>query len=205
VAKRPARGARRPPLQPAPPPVAHGYSPPATAPSSDVPSAPSSNHLSDLEARIHPELRARPATSIAPTANMMPATVAPQLAPTGAVAGPSIAMANPSLAVGGGGDETSTDGRKAKRELSQSKRAAQNRAAQVSSESSHLSNKLVNCTFPFGAGLTKCAELPVTPFGRRLRLGFGVVLSSKADRLPTVVPGGVYWPKLKKAHFKLIS
>lgn len=94
------------------------------------------------EAHIHPSLRSAPTTqSFVPTATMMPApmtapvespvpgsvpgaipggvpgTVPPQMVPAPQVAASVVA-------------EPPTDGRKQKRELSQSKRAAQNRAAQ---------------------------------------------------------------------------
>ncbi|KAK7956108.1 uncharacterized protein PG986_005330 [Apiospora aurea] len=44
------------------------------------------------------------------------------------------------------GDDSITDGRKAKRELSQSKRAAQNRAAQVCDTSCHIGLRMVTLT-----------------------------------------------------------
>jgi len=72
-------------------------------------------------AYIHPDLHGD--EGYASFQNMMPASVAPQ--PDGGLPGPSGAT------LGGLGD-VGADGRKAKRELSQSKRAAQNRAAQVS-------------------------------------------------------------------------
>ena len=125
-----ARGARRQRIEPAPTPSAHGYGPPAAVPLPDTARATPANPI-DLEAHIHPELRAHP--QLAPAASMMPATVASHPAP------PSVAMAGPSSIVENSppdaemaDDEPSADGRKAKRELSQSKRAAQNRAAQVS-------------------------------------------------------------------------
>lgn len=83
------------------------------------------------EAYIHPDLRAGPIH--APTANMMP--IAP---PTGhspaSSGGPSNAALAPAPAPQQGLDDMGGEGRKLnnKRELSQSKRAAQNRAAQVS-------------------------------------------------------------------------
>lgn len=104
--------------QPAPdPPVtqslAHGYSdavtPTATAP------------IIDPELSIHPTLRS---PGYVPTANMMPSGVPPPSEHPGAVP----VGANPSAP--SPPEDLSPDGRKAKRELSQSKRAAQNRAAQ---------------------------------------------------------------------------
>ncbi|KFA67829.1 hypothetical protein S40285_06955 [Stachybotrys chlorohalonatus IBT 40285] len=77
---------------------------------------------SDADSHIHPDLRARP--------SMMPLAPPPGHSPGQGPAGPS----NPSLAPAPPGpgqlDDLQNDGRKAKRELSQSKRAAQNRAAQ---------------------------------------------------------------------------
>jgi hypothetical protein len=110
---------------------AHGYSSfPAIAPTV---------HNNHPDAHIHPDLRS-PSRYMA-TANMMSA-VAPQPPagppPPGAMPGPSN---SPPAAPGAqllpgppphDSGELTPDGRKAKRELSQSKRAAQNRAAQVS-------------------------------------------------------------------------
>jgi hypothetical protein len=88
---------------------------------------------------IHPELRSlRESTTgqiagPAPTPTMMQAGVPPHN--EGGVMGgpphPSSSL-SPSMESGDMGDVVMADGRKAKRELSQSKRAAQNRAAQVS-------------------------------------------------------------------------
>lgn len=83
------------------------------------------------EAHIHPDLRG--ASGHAPTPTMMP--MAP---PAGhspgpiAPAGPSVAPLAPAPPSISSQVDDLLDGRKAKRELSQSKRAAQNRAAQVS-------------------------------------------------------------------------
>ncbi|KAF5022349.1 hypothetical protein F66182_5598 [Fusarium sp. NRRL 66182] len=82
---------------------------------------------SEVEAHIHPDLRAR--ANHAPTANMMP-IVPPSGHSPGASAGPSTAPIAPAPPPPLQPDDHSGDGRKAKRELSQSKRAAQNRAAQ---------------------------------------------------------------------------
>ncbi|KND93115.1 putative transcription factor kapC [Tolypocladium ophioglossoides CBS 100239] len=83
----------------------------------------------EAEAHIHPDLRGPPSHG-APTANMMPMAPpsghSPGVAPASAP-GASIAPASPTSPMDLDG---SPDGRKAKRELSQSKRAAQNRAAQ---------------------------------------------------------------------------
>lgn len=137
-----ARDARN--SHPSPPQApANGYSPQAAA-SQDVARA-LSHHRPEAEAFIHPDLRAT--HGHAPTASMMP------LAPPSAHSpGSSTQSASPNPAlqpnspaqpqnanlapappppVPSGGD-TSPDGRsRPKRELSQSKRAAQNRAAQV--------------------------------------------------------------------------
>ncbi|KAM0277927.1 hypothetical protein ACHAQH_005471 [Verticillium albo-atrum] len=114
---------------------AHGYVNGASSPAPD--GLPSSNN--DPEAHIHPDLRAR--TNFAPNTNMMASSMPPPAVSPGAPsAGPSIApppmqqiQPHPAPDVGGDPmaiDDGSADGRKAKRELSQSKRAAQNRAAQ---------------------------------------------------------------------------
>ncbi|KAK5998410.1 Putative transcription factor kapC [Cladobotryum mycophilum] len=87
---------------------------------------------SEPEAHIHPDLRAP--SGHAPIPNMMPMAPPPSgHSPGATVPGPSIAPLAPappppsSIALD---DGNPIDGRKAKRELSQSKRAAQNRAAQ---------------------------------------------------------------------------
>jgi hypothetical protein len=79
------------------------------------------------EARIDPELRADPSRASAVT--MMPAGPLPPPDSAGALAGPSV---SPRIASALHGNDAAGDVRKSKRELSQSKRAAQNRAAQVS-------------------------------------------------------------------------
>lgn len=105
------------------PPLAHGY-----ADSSGV----------EHEAHIHPDLRsayklAAARNGHAPTPNMMPAGMPPQPEQAGPIPGPSHMPAGaPNMAPADMGDVVMADGRRAKRELSQSKRAAQNRAAQVS-------------------------------------------------------------------------
>ena len=132
-----AAAAREEQQHPAPQP-AHGYA--------DIqPGAPVD------QAHIHPSLRAGPApkATLVPTANMMPA---PAPGPPGPVSCdaptpvtlaaatplatlPAVAVAAAAAAAVSAADATqapaAADGRKQKRELSQSKRAAQNRAAQV--------------------------------------------------------------------------
>ncbi|KAH7017579.1 hypothetical protein EDB80DRAFT_563781 [Ilyonectria destructans] len=120
----PTRDPRNAPLQPAPARPANGYDP-LTAAAQDVARALTTK--SEAEAHIHPDLRARP--NQVPTANMMPIAPPSGHSP-GASAGPSAASIAPAPALSMLPDDGSNDGRKAKRELSQSKRAAQNRAAQ---------------------------------------------------------------------------
>ncbi|KAI5463244.1 hypothetical protein BGZ63DRAFT_402576 [Mariannaea sp. PMI_226] len=115
------------PTQPAAARPANGYSSlPATT--QDIARALASKF--DADAHIHPELRARPTMMpIAPPSGHSP----------GASAGPSVSAIAPAThaplvpplhPAPNQQDLQSPDGRKAKRELSQSKRAAQNRAAQ---------------------------------------------------------------------------
>jgi hypothetical protein len=138
------------PTQPShlPPPASasNGYDP-LHAASQDAARALVVKHEGD--SHIHPDLRARPAqvhapahghghvqthvpTHVqAPPANMMP--IAP---PSGHSPGPALpGPPNPNIAPAPSAtspmEDVTNDGRKAKRELSQSKRAAQNRAAQV--------------------------------------------------------------------------
>ncbi|KAK1729187.1 uncharacterized protein BDZ83DRAFT_748628 [Colletotrichum acutatum] len=127
----PARGARPQapnPLTASPPPPAHGYSNGSTSPTDVLP--PIVNNQADPEAHIHPDLRAR--ITHASAVNMMPAGVPPQpqqqIAPPVTTAGPSTAP--PTHSPTEMDLDDGAEGRKAKRELSQSKRAAQNRAAQ---------------------------------------------------------------------------
>ncbi|RFU75220.1 transmembrane [Trichoderma arundinaceum] len=83
----------------------------------------------DAEAHIHPDLRA--SVGHAPAPNMMPMVPPTGHSPGTAGPGPSavpLAPAPPQQMLVD--DNNPADGRKAKRELSQSKRAAQNRAAQ---------------------------------------------------------------------------
>lgn len=97
------------------------------------------NHqqLPQGETHIHPELRSEPpptAPVYAPIPNMIPQGAGVPHPNQG------VPMPNPPVAVAPAVGSTETgdtaaDGRKAKRELSQSKRAAQNRAAQVSKQS----------------------------------------------------------------------
>ncbi|KAF4974655.1 hypothetical protein FZEAL_8455 [Fusarium zealandicum] len=120
------RDPRNQPLQPAPARPSNGFD--------HLPAPPQEptrviGAKTEAEAHIHPDLRAR--TSLAhhaPTANMMPIAPPSGHSP-GASAGPSTAAIAPAPSLSMHMDESS-DGRKAKRELSQSKRAAQNRAAQ---------------------------------------------------------------------------
>ncbi|KAI4865803.1 hypothetical protein F4820DRAFT_447728 [Hypoxylon rubiginosum] len=82
----------------------------------------------DTQSHIHPQLRTSPTS--APEPDMMQRGVSPPSDEAGPVPGsPVSGMAAQSL-LGHDPDDSVTDGRKAKRELSQSKRAAQNRAAQ---------------------------------------------------------------------------
>ncbi len=110
-------------------PLAHGY------PHAQIP---------QNEAHLHPELRSTNEPSAA-------APVYPPI-PTMIQPGPGQAMSGPlapvAPAVGAVETEEGPDGRKAKRELSQSKRAAQNRAAQVSSQNP-LDSSLSLVTKPF--------------------------------------------------------
>lgn len=97
------------------------------------------DQVGEQDAHIHPELRSlREANSTqgsgpAPTPNMMQAGVPPH-SEGGVMGGPAhpSSSVSPSMESADMGDVVMADGRKAKRELSQSKRAAQNRAAQVS-------------------------------------------------------------------------
>ncbi|KAI1495647.1 hypothetical protein F5X99DRAFT_414905 [Biscogniauxia marginata] len=82
----------------------------------------------DSQSHIHPQLRAPPNFLSAP--DMMQRGVSPPSDEAGPVStSPTSSMAAQGL-LGHEPDDSVTDGRKAKRELSQSKRAAQNRAAQ---------------------------------------------------------------------------
>ncbi|KAF4954060.1 hypothetical protein FSARC_12227, partial [Fusarium sarcochroum] len=117
------RDPRHQPLQPAPARPSNGFD--HLSPHQDQNRAIAAK--SEVEAHIHPELRAR--ANHAPTANMMP-IVPPSGHSPGASAGPSSASIAPAPPPGLIDDHDHGDGRKAKRELSQSKRAAQNRAAQ---------------------------------------------------------------------------
>ena len=82
------------------------------------------------EAHLHPELRSgHEAPAPAPVYTTIPNMIPPGASQTAVMSGPLQAVAP---AVGGVDPDEGPDGRKAKRELSQSKRAAQNRAAQVS-------------------------------------------------------------------------
>ncbi|KAI1335435.1 hypothetical protein F5Y15DRAFT_249472 [Xylariaceae sp. FL0016] len=81
---------------------------------------------SGTQSHIHPHLRAPLSTS---PSDMMQRAPSPPSDEAGPVSGSPPGMAAQGL-LGPEGDDSVTDGRKAKRELSQSKRAAQNRAAQ---------------------------------------------------------------------------
>lgn len=82
------------------------------------------------DSSIHPELRSAGETyPPVPIPNMMPAAI-PTHDQANIMSGPIPAMSAP--AAGMDPNDPNADGRKNKRELSQSKRAAQNRAAQVS-------------------------------------------------------------------------
>ncbi|UZP45493.1 hypothetical protein NXS19_013305 [Fusarium pseudograminearum] len=117
------RDTRHQPLQPAPARPSNGFD--HSPNPQDQPRALAAK--GEVEAHIHPDLRAR--ANNAPTATMMP-IVPPSGHSPGASAGPSNApiasMPPPHMSPDDHGDGRS----KAKRELSQSKRAAQNRAAQ---------------------------------------------------------------------------
>ena len=103
-------GEPRDPQQPSPP---HGYVQSSLNPQS----------------QIHPHLRA--AGSATATPEIMASNFRPTSPHSGALPSASSAMAVHGL-LDPDPDDSTADGRKAKRELSQSKRAAQNRAAQVS-------------------------------------------------------------------------
>ncbi|RGP64909.1 transcription factor kapc [Fusarium sporotrichioides] len=117
------RDTRHQPLQPAPARPSNGFD--HSHNPQDQPRAIAAK--GEVEAHIHPDLRAR--ANNAPTATMMP-IVPPSGHSPGASAGPSTApitsVPPPHMSPDDHGDGRS----KAKRELSQSKRAAQNRAAQ---------------------------------------------------------------------------
>ncbi|KAI7781718.1 hypothetical protein LA080_014484 [Diaporthe eres] len=94
-------------------PLSHGFSD-ATTPTTAAP-------VLDPELSIHPTLRS---PGYVPTANMMPSGAQPPPEHPSAVPMP------PNSSAPLDAEDPNADGRKAKRELSQSKRAAQNRAAQ---------------------------------------------------------------------------
>ncbi|KAK1778618.1 hypothetical protein QBC45DRAFT_160806 [Copromyces sp. CBS 386.78] len=106
------------PIAAVPPALPHGYNNhPAAGPH---------------EAHLHPELRtheAGPTNEYQPVAGMMPVGVPPQPEQQGAMPGPTTPVGVPQMGMTSPGDSAG-DGKKSKRELSQSKRAAQNRAAQ---------------------------------------------------------------------------
>lgn len=117
------RDTRHQPLQPAPARPSNGFD--HSPNPQDQPRAIAVK--SEVESHIHPELRAR--ANNAPTANMMP-IVPPSGHSPGASAGPSTAPIAPAPPPHMSPDDHGEGRSKAKRELSQSKRAAQNRAAQ---------------------------------------------------------------------------
>ncbi|KAK3318430.1 hypothetical protein B0H66DRAFT_532935 [Apodospora peruviana] len=100
------------------PPLPHGYN-----------QAPATQN----ESHIHPQLRSShdstASSGYAPVPSMMPAGLSPTSDQSGSMSGPTATLVVPAGGLSDGG-EGGADGRKAKRELSQSKRAAQNRAAQ---------------------------------------------------------------------------
>ncbi|RYP17748.1 hypothetical protein DL765_004326 [Monosporascus sp. GIB2] len=95
-----------------PPSQAHGYGNPALGP----------------QVHIHPHLRAPSTISAAP--DKMQGGISPPSDEAGSIPGTSAAGMAAQGLVGHDSEDAANDGRKAKRELSQSKRAAQNRAAQ---------------------------------------------------------------------------
>ncbi|KAI1461950.1 hypothetical protein F4805DRAFT_453183 [Annulohypoxylon moriforme] len=95
-----------------PSPQAHGYGGPSVG----------------AQSHIHPQFRTSPAGVSA--SDMMQRGVSPPSDDAGPVSGSPVAGMAAQGLLGHDPDDSVTDGRKAKRELSQSKRAAQNRAAQ---------------------------------------------------------------------------
>ncbi|KAI1394101.1 uncharacterized protein F4822DRAFT_424569 [Hypoxylon trugodes] len=83
----------------------------------------------ETQSHIHPQLRASSTTVVAPS-DIMQRGVSPPSDEAGPVSGSPVAGMAAQGLLGHDPDDSVTDGRKAKRELSQSKRAAQNRAAQ---------------------------------------------------------------------------
>jgi hypothetical protein len=117
-----------------PPPLSNGYDHHHHSPSSQD-AARSLASKPDADSHIHPDLRAAAAAAAAaaashaeaPVADMLP--IAPPPGHSPGASGPSAGLvAQQPLS---GGEDGAGNGRKAKRELAQSKRAAQNRAAQV--------------------------------------------------------------------------
>ncbi|OTA69429.1 hypothetical protein K449DRAFT_428878 [Hypoxylon sp. EC38] len=82
----------------------------------------------ETQSHIHPQLRTT--TTGVPASDMMQRGVSPPSDEAGPVSGSPVAGMAAQGLLGHDPDDSVTDGRKAKRELSQSKRAAQNRAAQ---------------------------------------------------------------------------
>ncbi|KAI0843169.1 hypothetical protein F5Y06DRAFT_292153 [Hypoxylon sp. FL0890] len=82
----------------------------------------------EAQSHIHPQLRTT--TTGVPASDMMQRGVSPPSDEAGPVSGSPVAGMAAQGLLGHDPDDSVADGRKAKRELSQSKRAAQNRAAQ---------------------------------------------------------------------------
>ncbi|KAI2618856.1 hypothetical protein GGR54DRAFT_145850 [Hypoxylon sp. NC1633] len=82
----------------------------------------------ETQSHIHPQLRS-PSSGV-PASDMMQRGISPPSDEGGPVSGSPVAGMAAQGLLGHDPDDSVTDGRKAKRELSQSKRAAQNRAAQ---------------------------------------------------------------------------
>lgn len=84
----------------------------------------------ETQSHIHPQLRTT--SNIVPASDMMQRGVSPPSDEGGPVSTSPVGGMGAQGLLGHDTDDSVADGRKAKRELSQSKRAAQNRAAQVS-------------------------------------------------------------------------
>jgi len=115
-------------------PVAHGYSAIASQ-ATRVADHQRQGQGAAREDDIHPDLRSRPnlmpaASNIAPAANMLPTPIPPPSIPKSDIREPSPDAMDAAMD-SQMSNEDSLANRKGKRELSQSKRAAQNRAAQV--------------------------------------------------------------------------
>ncbi|KAI1381746.1 hypothetical protein F4677DRAFT_2375 [Hypoxylon crocopeplum] len=86
------------------------------------------NSSIEIQSHIHPQLRT--SSTGVPASDMMQRGVSPPSDEAGPVSGSPVAGMAAQGLLGHDPDDSVADGRKAKRELSQSKRAAQNRAAQ---------------------------------------------------------------------------